>query len=928
MHEKIKGRHQTPRLGIESPLNSPTDIARRIRSRIFCPEPIPWDVLGRVVLLFTTLCLVKLAMLVVFQKQLFEIHWRSSTPTPTWVNEVFFYVFAILVGLNLWQFGERCMPGNARVVRAANLCVLALGSFFIFLTFHAADKNYTYSVLYGIFKWWDLRWYLNLFFFFQPPFLAVWLFVYALIYYGLARTGRELLALHVTAVFAAIYTAFFLRDLIRYRDALLVADCLGIACFVAGVGSRRQLNWFGMVQPLIWFLFLFFLFRSQSEVLKNLNPECALLWGWSVVVFAGSTVFAYQRKFHPAWFWLLPFAFASFLLLTTINFEPATHYQNLLCLGLTLPHYFLEEFFLSLVLLAGGTLYRKLFPSASLLWLDGVNLLLIVLALTDLRLSQIMNVRLDWQAVEFATDLKMVWRMAKPFLPGMAVELAILAGLYAVLLGLWRRVDYEENLRLRPTGRFLIISFLLLGIAGSWIANHDKAEGESAVLLAKTSPLFARAANSIMDHQTFITTAQQLGLGQMLKGPETDLMRAPRDWNVLLIFLESSHNKYLSLFGAGEDTQPMLSKYKDRMELFPMFFCSFPASVNARFAALSGLYPVRSCEMFTSHRVDVKSIFEILHQNGYSCSVFDSSFLDYSGFRDFLQRRGIDSMYDADTMPGRRSELSVSWGLREEETLQAIQSQIKQYATNHQKFFLSYFPVAPHNPFDGTPQKFKKFPLGKIGNYTPRYLNELLYLDWVITSIVDQLKDSGLLDQTLVIITDDHGEMLGENGGPIGHGWAVTPELANIPLIIMDPDKPGYHINNTVGSQVDLLPTILDLLGMAVPQGQLYQGISLYSAAAQTDRIIYLNSFQQYGIIKGHRLICGNRETEVRDATTDPLVKVFAITNNGASTMFSEMPFTKVSSPSIFQFDKFQENFLQNYSHYRQAIQSAPSNRN
>ena len=820
------------------------------------------------------------------------------------------------------------MAGNARMVRAANMCVLALGVFFIFLTFRTSDNNYLYPVMHGTLKWWDLRWYLSLAFFFQPPFLAVWLFVYILIYYGLVRTGRERLVLHVTAVFAAIYTAFFLQDLIAFRDALLVADCLGVACFLTGLGSRCQLNWFGVVLPWIWFVFLFFLFRSQSEILKNLNPECALLWGWGVVMFAGLSVFAYQRKFHPAWLWLLPFAFASFLLLTTINYDFATNYQNLLCLGLMLPHYFLEEFLLSLVLLTGATLYRRLFPSASLWWLDGVNLLLIALALTDLRLSQIMGVRLDWQAVESGADFKMAWRMAKPFLPGMAVGLTLLIGLYAVLVGLWQRVDSAKTLRLGPSGRFLIISFLLLGIAGNRFVKHDKAEGESALLLAETSPLFARVANPIMDDKVFITTAQQLGLEQMLKRPATTPVRAPHDLNVVLIFQESSYNKYLSLFGGKEDTQPLLSKYKERMEFFPNFFCNFASSIYARFATLAGLYPVRDYKAFTFHRVDTKGLFDILHQNGYSCSVFDSAFIDYAGFRDFLQGRSIDAMYDADTMPGRHSESSVSWGLREEETLGAIQSQIKQYATNHQKFFLSYFPVAPHNPFDGTPRKFEKFPLGKVGDYTPKYLNELLYLDWIITSIVNELKDSGLLDNTLVIITDDHGEMLGENGGPIGHGWAVTPELANIPLIIMNPDKPGYHINNTVGSQVDLLPTILDLLGIAVPQDQLYQGISLYSAAAQTDRTIYLNSFQQYGIIKGHRLICGNRETEVRGVTPDPFLKVFIITNNGASTMFSEMPSTNVSSPSISQFDKLQENFLQNYSHYCQAIQSTPANRN
>ena len=918
-NRKFTGIHSKP---VENPSDAKID-SPKARWRA-----IPRDVGGRIILLFTILCLIKLAILAGFQKHLFEIHWRTGTITYTWVNEVFFYIFAVLVGLNLWRLGTRCMAGNARVVRSANMCVLALGVLFIFLTFHAGDKNYLYPVMYGTLKWWDLRWYLDLAFFFQPPFLAVWLFVYALIYYGLARTGRERLVLHVTAVFAAIYTALFLQDLIVFRDALLVADCLGIACLLAGAGFRGSLGWFWMIQPWFWCVFLFFLFRSQDDYLKNLSPECAVLLGWSIVLFLGLSILAWRRKFHSAWLWLMPFAFISFLLLVNINYPVAANYRNLLCMGLALPHYFLGEFLLALVLLTGATLYRRLFPSASLWWLDGINLLLIVLALTDLRLSQIMGVRLDWQAVEFGADFKMVWRMAKPFLPGMAVGLTLLTGLYAVLVGLWQRVDSTKTLRLGPSGRFLIISFLLLGIAGNWFVRHDKAEGESALLLAETSPLFARVANPIMDDKVFITTAQQLGLEQMLKSLALPPARAPHDLNVVLIFQESSYNKYLSLFNGKEDTQPLLSKYKDRMELFPNFFCNFPSSVNARFATLAGLYPVRDCEAFTLHRVDVKSLFEILHQNDYSCSVFDSCFFDYSGFRDFLQERGIDSMYDADTMPGRRSEPSVSWGLREDETLRAIRSQIKQYATNHQKFFLSYFPVAPHNPFDGTPREFEKFPLGKMGDYTPKYLNELLYLDWIITSIVNELKDSGLLDNTLVIITDDHGEMLGENGGLIGHGWAVTPELANIPLIIMDPDKPGYHINKTVGSQVDLLPTTLDLLGIAVPQGQLYQGVSLYSDSAQTDRTIYLNSFQQYGIIKGHRLICGNRETEVRDVTTDPFAKVFTITNNGASTTFSEVPSTNAPSPSISQFDKFQENFLQNYSHYRQAAQSASPNRN
>jgi phosphoglycerol transferase MdoB-like AlkP superfamily enzyme len=881
---------------------------------------IPWDVAGRIGLLFTALCLIKLVMLAGFQKHLFEIHWRTDGVMPHgWLNQTAFLIFAILVALNLWRLGTRCAADGVRAVRAANVCVLVLGALFIFLTFCAGGKNYLCSLVNGSRTWRDL----NSAFFLQPPLWSVWLLIYALFYHVFACTGRQHLVLRVTAVLAAIYTTLFLQNMIDCRNALLVADCLGVACLLAGTGSKSSLGWFWLVQPWVGFAFLFLIFQSQVDHLKNLQPECIVLSGWSIVLLAGLSAFAWRRKLYPAWSWLLPFAFASFLLLINVNYDFATNYQQLLCLGLTLPHYFLGEFVLASVLLAAAMVYRRLLPSASLWWLDGINLLLLILALADLRLSQILGVRLDWQAIKFGADFTMVWRQAKPYLPNMVVGLIVLAGLYAIGVGLWRRADSPKMLRLGYGGRFWLVSFLLLGVAGSRFARHDLAEGESALLLVESSPWFNRVANPIMDDKTFVETARQLGLEQMLERTAATPSRPPRDLNVVLIFQESSFNKYLSLFDGRENTQPLLSKYKDRMELFPNFFSSFAGSVNARFATLAGLYPVRDYDAFTFHRVDVKSIFDVLHEHGYVSSVFDSASLDYTGFRDFLRGRGIDAMYDADTLPGRGDEPPISWGVREGVTLKAIQSQIKQYAANRQKFFLSYFPVAPHNPFDGIPHEFRKFPVAKKDDYVPQYQNQLLYLDWVIASILNELKNAGLLDNTLVVITDDHGEMLGENGGPIGHGWAVTPELANIPLIIMDPDKPGYHINDTVGSQVDLLPTLFDLLGIPMPKGQLYQGASLYSSIAQGNRKIYLNSFQQYAVIEGHRLLRGNRETETSATTNNPFFKVFAITNEGPRTTFPEINSSNVPSLSISRFDTFQENLLQNYSHYNQIVRPA-----
>jgi len=174
-----------------------------------------------------------------------------------------------------------------------------------------------------------------------------------------------------------------------------------------------------------------------------------------------------------------------------------------------------------------------------------------------------------------------------------------------------------------------------------------------------------------------------------------------------------------------------------------------------------------------------------------------------------------------------------------------------------------------------------------------------------------------LLDKTLVVITDDHGELLGAQGGPIGHGWLLTPELANAPLIIMDPQKPGYRVNQTIGSQVDLLPTVLDALGLPLPSKQLYQGRSLYASGVDESRCNYSNSYQQYGIIKENRLILGDRQTE---AQPEGARKTYSISNVGAKTIFSACAAHPTNVSSIREFDKFQENFLRNYSFYCSLI--------
>jgi arylsulfatase A-like enzyme len=923
---------------------------------------------SRILVLFLALAAIKIALLVGLGRHLGEIHWRVGSSRTTWCDPaVAFYMFVCLGVLSLFGLARRCRSVGLKAVRAANGIVLSLGLLFIFLTFHSGEKNYLYPIMTGILKWSSLGPYLSLDLCFRPPFLAAWLLGYAFIYYLLARTGRESWTLHFTVLCAGGYALLCLREFPAYRDELLVADCLGVvSLLIARLPSKKvQLAW--LAAPAVWSLgFAWGLFYVCSPHESVSLHYFLMLLGASTILFGGATLLAQQRGFLGPWSSQVFFYFVAFLLLTNNHYSMAANYNNALCLGLEFPRYFAGEFLVVGLLAVCAALYSRLWPRANLWWLDLLSLVLIAAAFVDFRLARIMGARLDWDVISFGDSPEMMWRMARPYVPGVLAALGLTVLAYALAvrgIQLWSRRPRAVPLALTPCSptmnlpgraplpalsprhgervaegrerggawegmsagalgggvRYAVASFVLLGALGLVVANPDKAEGQAGVRLVQSSPVWKRVTNRTVSREEFLRSANALGLGDFEAAGRTHPASARRDLNVVLIFLESSYNKHLSLFGSSEETQPLLSKYRDRMEVFPNFFSNFAGSIQARFATFTGLYPVRDFNMFTMQRVNVKSLFDVFHDNGYASSLFYSSFLDYTGFRDFLKNRGIDELYDADTMPGPRKTERVSWGLREGETLGAIRNQIKRYAGGNQRFFLTYVPAAPHYPYDCIPEAFNHFKRSEMGDFTPLYLNELLYMDWVMASIVDQLKDSGLLDKTLVVITNDHGERTGEGGGAIGHGWFLTPELANTPLIIMDPQNPGCHTNYTIGSQIDLLPTLLDLLKIPVPSEQLYEGRSLYEPFEGDNRLVYLNTYEQYGVIAHKHFVSGDRKADEGGASSLPGTR-YAISNQGAKTLFTADPAAKERPVLIRPFDEFQENLLRNYSLYCDSV--------
>jgi hypothetical protein len=81
-----------------------------------------------------------------------------------------------------------------------------------------------------------------------------------------------------------------------------------------------------------------------------------------------------------------------------------------------------------------------------------------------------------------------------------------------------------------------------------------------------------------------------------------------------------------------------------------------------------------------------------------------------------------------------------------------------------------------------------------------------------VDSMLDLLDERGLANETLVIVTSDHGELLGEYG-QIGHDFPAVPELVYVPTTFIHPQIEGGRVREGVARHVDLLPTIVDTLG-------------------------------------------------------------------------------------------------------------------
>jgi arylsulfatase A-like enzyme len=354
----------------------------------------------------------------------------------------------------------------------------------------------------------------------------------------------------------------------------------------------------------------------------------------------------------------------------------------------------------------------------------------------------------------------------------------------------------------------------------------------------------------------------------------------PRPPNVLLIVLESVGSLQL-LSGDGlppAQVTPHLAKLAQGSVVFDSIYSVFPATVRTHVAMTTGgLFPTGG------------SVYELLDLDyqgptlprafgaaGYDTALFAGERLDGENMHAFMRKAGYRTFYDfADDRLHHTKETVISpWGAQEEFTIGLIDRWLDAHArTAPGPFFLNYLTAATHHPY-GVPDGYSG-PFPGDDSFS-RYRNALHYTDAALGKLFDALAQRGLLDETIIAVTGDHGQAFGTTH-PLNftHRNRINEENVKSFLMLVPPARrrsPGPVVSHRVGSTGDIMPTLLAAAGcrpVDVP------GRNLCSEWFTPQPVFFHKNMvpEQWGLRDGNWKFIGgirNREQELYDLANDP----------------------------------------------------------
>ncbi len=291
------------------------------------------------------------------------------------------------------------------------------------------------------------------------------------------------------------------------------------------------------------------------------------------------------------------------------------------------------------------------------------------------------------------------------------------------------------------------------------------------------------------------------------KGPLSRLKEA-EDFNYIIISIDTLRADRIGCYGFSEVKTPTIDMFASRGVKFEKCFSQTPLTLPSHTSLLTGTYPifhgVRDNGGFLVPQ-EMNTLAELMHQNGYQTSAFVAAYvLDSKWGLD----QGFDFYFDNFDLSKYKT---ISLG-HVQRPGNEVMDQVIPWLEAHkgQRFFTWIHLYDPHSPYDPPSPYDEMYP-------NQPYIGEIAFADSQIARLWDYLEENGLVNNTILVFTSDHGENLGEHQEK-SHGFFIYQAGIHVPLIFVTPFEHLHGLSrSSVVSLVDVMPTLLDLAQVPVP---------------------------------------------------------------------------------------------------------------
>ncbi|MCZ2257903.1 LTA synthase family protein [Sporosarcina sp. G11-34] len=216
----------------------------------------------------------------------------------------------------------------------------------------------------------------------------------------------------------------------------------------------------------------------------------------------------------------------------------------------------------------------------------------------------------------------------------------------------------------------------------------------------------------------------------------------------------------------------------------------------------------------------VPSLPRTLQQNGYGTATYHADDITYWSREKLYPALGFDYVYTDKEIP---AEQEIGFGPADEVLFDFASQQLPSQLKKHKKMYSNIITLTSHTPFEMPEHlQYLTLPESYEDTYVGNYLQSIRYTDEQIGAFIDMLKREGIYDDSLLLIYGDHS---GIHGAPVtkedeavllnilGHSYNLQDRFI-VPVIFTASGLFKGETIDYLGGQVDLMPTLLNLLGL------------------------------------------------------------------------------------------------------------------